>query len=64
MTVRGDDLTFLCLDPRKGKRGLIAAVLNSIGSVRWQRLPPLSVRSFPETRARATDALDAGTTRP
>ncbi|MEO1640976.1 MAG: capsular biosynthesis protein [Pseudomonadota bacterium] len=48
---------FVCLDPRKAKRRRIAGVLGQIGEINRYRLPPLSSRSFPETAARAEEAM-------
>lgn len=51
---------FCCLNPRKIKHILIAAVLEPLGSIIWRRCPPLAFRSYPETRVRAEVALAAG----
>jgi len=50
---------FYCLNPRKVKRTLIAAVLGALGPITWRRFPPMAFRSYPETRARAEVALAA-----
>lgn len=55
---------FRCLDPRKDKRAKIEATLAGLGDIVWLGLPPLSARSYPETKARAEAALRAAIRQP
>ncbi|MGI3170475.1 capsular biosynthesis protein [Pseudooceanicola sp. C21-150M6] len=55
---------FICLDPRKRKRSMVATVLDPLGPVRWLSLAPMSLRSFPETRSRAIAAAAAAIRQP
>lgn len=58
------DFRFVCLDPRKLKRATIKSTLENIGSIRWKKLAPISVKGYPETSVRAKTAFDAGTKKP
>lgn len=57
-------MRFRCLDPRKDKRAKIEATLVNLGDIVWLGLPPLSMRGYPETRARAEAALGAAIRQP
>ena len=48
---------FICLDPRKAKRRAVADALAGLGPVRWLKLAPMRLRSYPETAAVASEAL-------
>jgi capsular polysaccharide export protein len=53
-------LRFLCLEERRKRRDRLASVLSPVGTVRWRIAPFVSARGFPETRARAEEALSLG----
>lgn len=55
---------FICLDPRKEKRRTIARSLEGLGPVVFRRFGPLSLRDWPETDARAHEALEAARGKP
>ena len=57
-------MRFRCLDPRKDKRARIEATLFGLGTMILHGLPPLSLRSYPETKARADEALEAAIRKP
>ena len=57
-------LRFVCLDPRKTKRARIDRTLAPLGTIQWLRIPPLKLKNFPETRARAQAALETAKHRP
>jgi capsular polysaccharide export protein len=50
---------FICLDPRKTKRAAIDASLSPIGPIAFRRFGPLRLKGWPETDARAEQALVA-----
>jgi len=58
------DFRFVCLDPRKSKRATIISTLQSLGSIKWKKLPPIRVKGYPETSVRAKTAFDAATKKP
>lgn len=64
MTKEANAVQFRCLDPRKDKRARIEAVLTGLGAIAWHGLPPLSARNYPETSARAAEALAAAIRQP
>ena len=55
---------FIILDPRRGKRAIVRALLTPLGQLRWCRLVPLGFRAYPQTRARAAEALQTATKQP
>lgn len=50
---------FVILDPRKEKRRLMAELLSPVGPLTWLRMPPLAMRDYPETAAKADLAAEA-----
>lgn len=59
-----DTLKFICLDPRKSKRDAITRTLSALGPIAWRKLVPLRIRGYPETLARAENALETSTKKP
>jgi capsular polysaccharide export protein len=55
---------FIILDPRRGKRAIVSALLAPLGQLRWCRLVPLGLGAYPQTRVRAAEALQTATKQP
>ncbi len=55
---------FVCLDPKKAKRALIAGTLSAVGTLTWRKFAPLQMRGYPETEQRAAQAFEAARTKP
>ena len=64
MMMSSSDFRFVCLDPRKAKRDAIISTLQSLGSIKWKKLPPLRLKGYPETSVRAKTAFDGATKKP
>jgi len=56
--------SFVCLEERRSQRARLDKILSPLGDLRWRSFPPLSLRGFPETPARALEAYNRGTEPP
>lgn len=54
-------MDFIILDPRKGKRAIMMALLAPLGALHWRALVPMRQRGYPQTTDRARTALAVST---
>lgn len=57
-------LEFICLNPRRKKKEVVNKMLSVAGSVKFLSFAPLALRRYPESRARAREALSSATKMP